>query len=80
MKTMTIRTRIGADGVLKLELPTDVTNSDVDVVVVMQPVSPAAMTDNGYPVDFFEQIDGIDADDLQERPEQGHLSDRDVIE
>lgn len=80
MKTITTRTRIGADGVLKLEMPTDVTNSDVEVVVVMQPVSPSTVTDNGYPVDFFEQIDRIEADDLQERPEQGSLSERDVIE
>lgn len=64
MKTFTRRTCIGKAGVLRLAFPTDIINSEVDVIVVTQPVSSAAVTDNGYPADFFEQIDGIEADDL----------------
>ena len=36
-------------------------------------------TATGYPVNYFEQIDAIEADDLQERPPQGRL-DREPLE
>ena len=78
MKTTTLTAHIGEDGILKIELPSDVKNTTVEVVVIVHPVE---STDaKGYPPDFFEQIDAIKSDDLIERPEQGFLSDRDSVE
>ena len=66
MKTFIRRVRIRNDGVLRLNIATNVISSEVDVVVILQPIPPPEMTDNGYPVDFFEQIDRIEADDLHD--------------
>jgi hypothetical protein len=38
METMKLRTNIGADGILKIQTPTDFKDTSVDVVVVVQPL------------------------------------------
>ncbi len=38
METIKVRTRVGGDGVLKLELPVSVTDRDIEVVVVVHPL------------------------------------------
>ena len=38
METHTIKRHVGDDGILKIELPVGVCNTDVEVVVVIQPV------------------------------------------
>ncbi len=37
MQTIQLRTRVGSDGVLKLEIPLKAREADLDVVVVVQP-------------------------------------------
>jgi len=39
MKTMTVRTEIGADGALHLDVPCDLPPGPAEVVLVVQPVS-----------------------------------------
>jgi hypothetical protein len=39
MKTMQIRSHVGADGMLELKLPSGLSETDVDVVVVVHPVA-----------------------------------------
>lgn len=38
MQTMTFRSHVGEDGVLRLNVPTGMTNADLEVVVVVQPL------------------------------------------
>jgi hypothetical protein len=39
MQTMTFRSQVGEDGVLRLNVPTGVTNTELEVVVVVQPLT-----------------------------------------
>lgn len=42
METITLHSRVGADGLLKLLVPVKLTNTDLDcVVVIVQPAAPA---------------------------------------
>jgi len=38
MQSITVRQRVGSDGILHLEIPTEVKDGDVEVIVVYQPV------------------------------------------
>ena len=42
METITMKAHVGADGILTLQAPITVTNADVEVVIVVQPVKPEA--------------------------------------
>lgn len=39
MKTVTLRSHVGEDGVLRLEVPIGIANADLEVVLVVQPTS-----------------------------------------
>ena len=39
METITLHSRVGADGLLKLQVPVNVTNTELDVVLIVQPVA-----------------------------------------
>jgi len=75
MQAIKIRAHVGSDGVLNLAVPIGMYNQDVETVIVVQSVMPAggAVNANGYPIDFWEQIDIIQADDLIERPENNRF-------
>ena len=60
METIKLRTHIGSDGLLKLEIPTGVTDVDADVVIVYS-VQP--QTDQEEWVTFVNRMYGILADD-----------------
>jgi hypothetical protein len=38
MQTVTLRSHVGEDGVLRLDVPTELKNTDLEVVLVLQPV------------------------------------------
>jgi hypothetical protein len=79
METIKLKTHIGSDGVLKLELPTKLTNRELEVLVVMQPLD-EEVDELGWPIGFFERTYGALADDPIERPPQPPLEVRDEIE
>ena len=66
METIKPTTQIDSSGTLRLELPTYLANQDVEVLVVLN--STGKRTAVGWPVDYFEAIDAIEADDVVERP------------
>jgi hypothetical protein len=39
MESIKIRTYVGDDGILQIQLPPEVVNQELDVVIVFQPVS-----------------------------------------
>ena len=80
MQTHKLKAIIGDDGLLKIELPTDLKNVEAEIVLVYQ-ATPNGETDAlGYPVDYFERMDAIEADDILERADQGSFEEREPLE
>ena len=80
MQTHKLKATIGDDGLLKIALPTDLKNVDAEIVLVLQPLRNGETDAMGYPVDYFEQIDSVDADDILERADQGTFEEREPLE
>ena len=80
METIKLKTYIGSDGLLKLELPTGIKNRELEVVVVMQPLEAEAVDELGWPIGYFEETYGSMADDPIERGPQGEFETRDELE
>ncbi len=79
MNSIQLKTRVGADGVLKLEVPVEVTETDLDVLVVFQPLTqrPTAAPDKlGWPTGFFERVAGGWQGEPLERASQGVFENR----
>ena len=58
MQTIKLDMRVGPDGILKLELPLEVSNVDLEVLVVFQ-----RKEKRGWPPGYFERTAGALADD-----------------
>jgi hypothetical protein len=73
MKTMTLQTKIGADGCLHLHIPCELPPGDAEVVVVVQAL-PAARSGLPYPSDhgvWAGKLPDMDIDsDLKEMNRQ----------
>ncbi len=82
LQAIRVSGHVGHDGILKLEVPLQLVDQDVEAMVVVQAVmgKPSVVDANGYPIGFFEAIDQIQADDLLERPDQGILETREPLE
>jgi hypothetical protein len=63
METIKVKTHVGTDGILKLEVPVGVSNMDLEVLVVVQPLETNAVDDPGWPIGYFEKTYGSLADD-----------------
>lgn len=74
MQTIKLDTRVGQDGILKLELPLEVSDADLEVLVVVQ-----RKEKRGWPPGYFERTAGSLADDPIERPPQGEFEERDTL-
>jgi len=72
MQSLTIHTRIGKDGVLKLETNTKFKDTDVDVVLVINPVTQKRKTKQkkDWPLGFLDRFAGS-IPDLPSRAPQG---------
>ncbi len=80
METIKLTTHIDETGTLRLELPTQLANHAVEVLVVLHPMTEQAVVDQGWPARYFEAIDAIDADDMVIRPDQGVFEERETME
>ncbi len=62
MESIALRSHVGSDGILKLEVPTDLTDADVEVTVTLRPVASASEPEPrdqyGWPVGFLEKTFG----------------------
>jgi hypothetical protein len=92
MKTIETRAHIGADGMLHLNLPVDLPESEVEVLVVLQPLpenghaqngaksqSEGEATTRGWPPGFFEQVVGGWQGEMLMRPDQGEYEVREEL-
>ena len=46
MQSISLQSHIGNDGILKLQIPVGISNVEVEVLVIMQPLSPPLI--DGY--------------------------------
>jgi len=63
MQTIALKTRAGKDGIVRLEIPTDISDQDIEIVLVMQPIPDEPVDEMGYPIGYFDETYGILADD-----------------
>lgn len=76
MQSLTLHTRVGKDGILKLEMPSDVRDTELEIVLIFNPVSETAA---GWPPGFFEQTFGS-IPDFPDRAPQGEYEIRNSLE
>jgi hypothetical protein len=79
METITLHSRVGADGLLKLQVPVKLRNIELEVVLVVQPVASAGQ-EPGWPSGFFEQTYGSFHDQPLVRESQGEYEVRDELD
>ena len=61
MRNILTRSRVGADGILHLDVPTDFAETEVEVIVIVQPTTQSAAgreEDVVWSPDFFESVVG----------------------
>ena len=82
MQTVKLQSHVGEDGILRLELPLDVVNTDVELLIVFQPILPKQQSSEalGWPPDFFEETFGSFKDEPLERPPQGEFEIRNELQ
>lgn len=79
METITLHSRVGADGLLKLQVPIKLTNTDLEVVLIVQPVA-SANQEPGWPPGFLEEVAGGWQGEPLVREDQGHYEVREDLE
>lgn len=85
MTSIKLHSHIGPDGMLKLEVPVGMAETDVEIVVIFQPVKPASPTakqapeELGWPPGFFEQTYGALKDEPMVREPQGEYEVRNEL-
>lgn len=84
MQTLTLKARAGKDGVLRLEIPTNQADQELEIVLVIQAISDEVtdepVDEMGYPIGYFDETYGSMADDPIERNQPLHPDVRDEIE
>lgn len=67
MQSIKLRSHVGSDGILHLEIPLDIADKEIEVMVIYQQLEPSAQaktTQNvAWPSSFFEHIYDIYQDD-----------------
>jgi hypothetical protein len=76
MEAIKLRAHVGADGILKVELPRELANKQAEFVIIY--TIEESQTEDW--ADFVNRMYGCLADDPIERPEQLPLEVRDEIE
>lgn len=79
METITLHSRVGADGLLTLQVPVKATNTDLEVVLIVRPVT-AATSEHGWPAGFFEGTYGSFSAEPLVREPQGEYEVREELE
>lgn len=74
MNTFKLEAHVGQDGILKLELPVEITGSDIEVLVVIQ-----RKEKRRWPEGYFDRTAGSLSDNPIERPSQGEYEEREPL-
>ncbi len=79
MQSITLRSYVGSDGILHLEVPVGLTDAELEVTVTIQPVTPSkvkTLLELGYPPGFFDKTAGCFQDEPLVRYPQGEMQER----
>jgi hypothetical protein len=83
MHSIKLTKRVGADGVLHFDIPVEITNKDVEIMVIYQPIEtptqPNIPQQKGWMPGFFEEVIGGWVGEPLERPEQGEYETREPL-
>jgi len=80
MQTISLKSHVGADGVLTLNVPLNVCETDLEVLVVVQPLAKNGSNPQpGWPPGFFEETAGAWQGEPLERPDQGEFEVREEL-
>ena len=80
MDAIKLKTHVGEDGILKLEVPVDIVNRDVEVTLTFDTLAQVKKTDaNGWPIGYFDLTYGSLADHPIERGDQGQAEIREPL-
>jgi len=55
MQSLTLHTRVGKDGILKLEMPSDMIDTELKIVLIFNPITESAIS---WSPDFFTEVVG----------------------
>jgi hypothetical protein len=80
MQTLSMKARSGKDGIVRLEIPTDKADHDVEIVVVMHSIEDEPVDAMGYPIGYFEETYGSLADNPLQRNQPPLPDARDAFE
>lgn len=69
MHSIKLTKRVGADGVLHLDIPVGITDKEVEIMVIYQPLK--TPQERGWMPGFFEEVIGGWVGEPLERAEQG---------
>jgi len=62
MQTIILNSQVGQDGILHLDIPVDITNADLTITVILQPMTDSQQENQpkgkGCPANFFEETSG----------------------
>lgn len=82
MQSITLRSHIGPDGILHLDVPVGIHDAEIEVMVTIRPIAPNLDrnlgVDQGWPEGFFEKTFGS-IPDLEREP-QGELQEREPFD
>jgi hypothetical protein len=78
MKRMIVHSRIGADGILQLNVPIGKADAEREVQVTIDPLSPSCMTQEEWR-NFVQTTAGSISDASFVRHEQGEYEDREGL-
>lgn len=67
METIRLQVYVGPDGILNVQLPAEMADQELEVLVVAQPVAPIKRI---WPSGYFEGMVGQPADEIVEGPPQ----------
>ncbi|PSF31161.1 hypothetical protein C7H19_23160 [Aphanothece hegewaldii CCALA 016] len=80
MQSIQLRSRVNEDGIINLQVPLELANHELDVVIVYQLVEVRTeeklANDLGYPPDFFEKTAGAWQGEPLVRGEQDKCDER----
>lgn len=83
MQSITVRSHVGEDGILRLQIPVGVKDTDLEVTITVKSQTmdelEATAQSNGWPPGFFRRTAGAWIGQPLERPPQGEHEERDEL-
>jgi hypothetical protein len=84
VQSIKLKSRIGSDGILHLDIPVGLTDRDLEVMIIFQAIAPQTTVTTpeslGWPPGFFERTAGSIQDETFIRHPQGDFEGREPFE